>query len=99
MTVTATIERQHARLYMYKKKKIAKRFNIKKSRQLAKSKTISVTFLYTKIWTLYVTRFFMKFLKLAFIYKKDDTLRYVRFLYTKIQTLRNKKDNLSYLFI
>ena len=41
----------------------------------------------------------MKFLKLAFIYKKHDTLRYVKVLYTKSQTLRKKKDNLRYVFI
>ena len=35
-----------------------------------KRKTISVTFLYTKRRTIYFTLFFMKFLKLAFIYKK-----------------------------
>ena len=39
---------------------------------------------------------FMTFLKLAFIYKKHDTLRYVTFLYTKSQTLRQKQDNLRY---
>ena len=38
-------------------------------------------------------------LKLAFLYKKHDTLRYVTFLYTKIQTLRKKQDNLRYVFI
>ena len=35
-----------------------------------------------------------KFLKLVFINKKHDILRYVMFLYTKIQTLREKQDNL-----
>ena len=53
----------------------------------------------TKTKTLYVTQFFMKFLKLAFIYKNYDTLRYVTFLYAKIQTLRKKQDNLRYIFI
>ena len=41
------------------------RFYIQKSRQFSKSKTICVTFLYTKIWTLCVTRFFIGFFKLA----------------------------------
>ena len=41
----------------------------------------------------------MKFLKLAFIYKKHDTLRYMTFLYTKSQTLCKKQDNLRYVFI
>ena len=38
-------------------------------------------------------------MNLAFIYKNHDTLRYVTFLYTKIQTLRKKQDNLRYVFI
>ena len=41
----------------------------------------------------------MKFLKMAFKYKKHDTLRYVTFLYTKSDTLRKKQDNLRYVFI
>ena len=56
-------------LYIQKAKIIAKRFYILKSRHFPKSKNICVTFLYTKIQTLYVTLFFMNFLKLAFIYK------------------------------
>ena len=67
---------------------------IQKSRHFAKSNTICVTFLFTKIQTLYLTQFFMKVFKLAFIYiqkgwhvalrdvfiyKKPDTLRYVIF--------------------
>ena len=41
----------------------------------------------------------MKCLKLAFIYKNNHTFCYVKFLYTNIQTPRNKKDNLRYFFI
>ena len=41
--------------------------------------------------SLYFTRFFTKILKLAFIYKKYDTLRYVTFLYTKSQSFRKSK--------
>ena len=82
-----------------KGKQIAKRFYIQKVRHFAKIRTICVTFLYTKPQTLYVARFFMIFLRLAFIYKNNDTLRYVTFLYTKIQTLRKKQDNLRYVFI
>ena len=41
----------------------------------------------------------MDFLKLAFIYKNHDTLRYVTLSYTKIQTLRKKHSNLHYVFI
>ena len=53
----------------------------------------------TKISTLYVAQFFMKFLKLAFIYKNHDTLCYVTFFDTKSQTLRKKQDTLRYFFI
>ena len=56
-------------LYLQKTKN-CQTFYIQKSRHFAKSKIISVTFLYTKIKTLHVTRFFMKKLKLAFIYIK-----------------------------
>ena len=100
-----------------KSKKNCETFYIKKFRNFSKSKTISITFLYTKIQTLfkkldnsrYVFKYkkpytwrygiFMKFLKLAFIFKKHDTLRYVTFLYTKSKTLRKKQDNLLYVFI
>ena len=46
------------RTFIYtKSKKIAKRFYIQKARHFSKSKTISVTFLYTKSDTLDVTGF------------------------------------------
>ena len=41
----------------------------------------------------------MKFLKLAFTYKKNDTFRYVLLLYTKIQILLKKQDSLRYAYI
>ena len=81
-------------LYINKKQK-----NCTKSRRLRKSKTISIAFLYTKIQTLYITRLFVKFLNLTFIYKKHETLRYVTFLYSKSMTFRKKQDNLRYVFI
>ena len=86
-------------LYKKKAKNIAQRFYIQKARHFATSKTIYVTFLYTKSFVLYVSQFFMNILNLAFICKKRDTLHYVTFLYTKIQTLRKMKDNLRYAFI
>ena len=49
ITMTAIIERQRARLYTQKAKKIPKHFYIQKARHFAKSKTICNTFLYTKI--------------------------------------------------
>ena len=41
----------------------------------------------------------MKNLKLAFIYKKHDTLSYMTFLYTRIQTLHRTQENFRYIFI
>ena len=52
---------------VYTKTKIAKRFYIQKARYFSKSKTIPVTYLYAKSKTLYITQFFMKILKLAFL--------------------------------
>ena len=87
--MTAISERQRARFYICKKqKKIETFLYTQKAGHFAKSKTISVRFLNPKSMTLYVTRFFMTFLKLAFMYKKHDTLLYVTFLYTKSRTLR-----------
>ena len=85
--------------YSIEKEKNVKRVLIQKARHFAKSKTILVKFLYFKSDPLYVTRLFVTFLKLAFIYKKHETLRYVTFLYTKIQALRKKQDILRYVFI
>ena len=47
-----------------------------------KSKTIAKLFLHKKPYTLFYG-IFMKFFKLAFIYKKHDTLRYVTFFIQK----------------
>ena len=67
--MTPISERQPARFNKYIKKKFLNVYiYMQKARHFAKSKTICVTFLLTKSLTLYVTRFFMKFLKLAFIY-------------------------------
>ena len=94
--MTAISERKRAGFNIYRAKKIAKRFYTQKARHFAKIYTIYVTFLYTKSMTLYSSRFFMKKLRLAFIYKQHETLRSVTFLYTKRQTLRKKQDNLRY---
>ena len=57
-------------VFIYIKQKNAKRFYKQKSRDFVKSKTISVTFIYTRIRTLYVTQFSMSFLKLRdYLYK------------------------------
>ena len=57
MTMAEIRERKHARFYIYRKKKTRNVFIYKKARHFAKSKKISVTFLYTKRKTLYVTQF------------------------------------------
>ena len=82
MTNISEIESAHF-IYTKRKRKWETFIYKKKSRHFEKSKTICVTFLFTKIQTLYVMRFFMKILKLAFVYKKHDTLRYVTLLYTQ----------------
>ena len=90
--------RKKTRKFIYTKSNFfAKCFYIQKARHFSKSWTISVKFLYIESYTFHVTGFFMKILRLAFIYKKHDTLRYVTFLYTKSQTLRKKQDNLRYV--
>ena len=97
ITMTAIREWQRERFYVYKKKKNSKLFHVQKATQFAKSKTISVMFLYTKSKTLYVTRFFMKMFKLA-LYTKSMTLCVIWCLYIKKnQTLLKKQDNLSYV--
>ena len=97
--MTAIRERQWAHFSHIQKAKNCETFLYTKGRHFAKIETISVTFLYRKSKTIYVTQFFIKFLKLVFVYKKHDTLRYVTFLYTKIQTLSKNQDNLRYVFI
>ena len=94
--MTPISERQRALIYIYiYKAKILRKvyMHTQKARHFAKSKKICVTFLFTKSQTLYVTRFIMKFLKLAFIYiyQKRDTFNYVKFLYTRSQTLRKSE--------
>ena len=91
IAMTIIIERQRARLYTQKTKKIAKRFYIQKARNFSKSKTLSVTFLHTKSQTLYVTQFHEIFevgiyiqkashfaLRDVFMYKKLDTSQKTR---------------------
>ena len=84
MTMTSINERQRARFFIYKKQKHCDTFLYTKSQKFFTKKDYLRSVLYTKIQTLYVTQFFMKNLNLAFLYKKDDTFRYVKFLYTKI---------------
>ena len=96
--VTSTKYNVH--VFIYEKSKTNfETFLYTKSSTFGKKQEIFRYVLYTKSMTLYVTWFFMKIFKFAFIYKKNDTIRYMTFLYTKIETLRKKQDNLHYVFI
>ena len=81
--------RQRARFYMHKRpKKLRKVFIYKKSYTFQKARQFPLRFIYTKMYTLYVLGFFIKFSKLAFIQKarhfeKSKTICDT-FLYTKI---------------
>ena len=92
-------QRKTTSTFLYtKSKKLRNVFIYKKSDTFQKVRQFPLHFLYTKCKTIYVTRFSVKMLNLAFIYKKYDTLCYVTFLYTKGETHRKKQDNLRYLF-
>ena len=81
-------------------------FYVQKARHFEKSKIICVMFLYTKIQTLCITRFFIEVLKLAkgegeFLYAKNSTLRYI-FIWKRnalCVTLYIKPDTIRYIFI
>ena len=92
--MTPIAKRQRARFYLYTQQKHLRNvyLYIQKSRHFLKSKTICVTFLFTKRKTLYVTRFLVKYLILASIYiSNHGTLCSVTFLFTKSQTLQKSK--------
>ena len=98
--MTPVSESQRARFCIYKKQKYKTLIYIQKARHFAKIRTICVTFLFTKIHTLYLTQFFHEFLKLAFVYiKKAWHFSFCDVLYRKIHTLRKKQDNLRYVFL
>ena len=91
--------RKTKRTIIYKEQKNCETFLYTKSLTLfRKLDNFCYVFIYKKPYT-WSYGIFMKFLKLAFIYKKHDTLRNVKFLYTKIWTLSKKKDNLRFVFI
>ena len=96
---TGTISKiQHARLFIHKKQtKLRNVYIYKKPDTLQKERNLRYV-LRLKTDTLRYAIFHEMF-KLAFIYKKYGTLRYLTFLYTKSGTLRKKQDNLRYVFI
>ena len=73
ITMTAIIERQRARLYTQKAKKNGKHLYTKKHTLIKKLDNFRYVFIYKKPYT-WRYGIFMKFFKLAFIYKKDDTV-------------------------
>ena len=82
--MTAIIERQRARFYINtKSQKNAKRFYKQKAGLFFKKLyNFRDIFIHKKPYTLRYG-IFHEFLKMAFLYKKYDTLRCVTFLYTK----------------
>ena len=84
-------EIKRVRCYKQKSKILQNVFIYKNPRHFVKSKTISVTFVCTNSQALCITQCFMRILKLAFVYLKHNTLRYVTFLYTNSQTLEKIK--------
>ena len=99
--MTPISKRSRAYFYIYTKKKKCKTFiyiynnpdSFQKARQFTlrfcSQKSIHFTLRNSSwsFWNWYLN-----------IYKKHDTLRYVTFLYTKIQILRKSKTNLRYFF-
>ena len=75
--------RKTTRTFIYKKrKKLPNVFIYKKPDTFQKARQFPFRFYIQKAIHL-TLRDFHEFFKLAFIYKKHDTLRYVTFLYTK----------------
>ena len=73
--MTPISERHRLRLYIYKKQKNSETIiYTQKARYFSKSKTIPLTFLFTKCRTLYVTRFHDFFEIGIYIYTKSMTL-------------------------
>ena len=81
--MTAIIERQRARFYIHKKQKLRNVFIYKKPDTFQKSRQFPLRFYIQKSIHFNLRDFSWNFLKLAFIFKKHDTLRHVTFLYTK----------------
>ena len=97
--MTTISERQRARFYIYKKETNSKRLYIyiytQKARHFSKRRAI---FIYKKLDNFRYAIFHENF-EIDICIKKHDTLRYVKFLFTEIQTLRKKQDNFRYVFI
>ena len=85
-------------IYTKSKKKLRNVFIYKKPDTFQKARQFPLRF-YTQKAIHWRYGIFMEFLKLEFIFKKHDTLRYVTFIYSKSMTLRKKQYNLRYVFI
>ena len=86
-------------LCIQKAKKCETFLYTQKARHFAKCETLSLTIVYTKKHDSLRYVIFYENLKLAFIYKNNDTLRYMKFLNTKIWTLPKKQNKLRCVFI
>ena len=99
--MTPISKRKHALFYKYKNQNKLQNiyFIQKKPDNFQKARQFALRF-HTQKVRHFILRDFYEFLKFAsiYIYTNHDTFRYVTFLYTKSQTLRKKKDNLSYIF-
>ena len=85
ITMTAIIERQRVRLYTQKAKKCKMCLYKKNQDTFQKARQFPLRFYIQK-------DIFMKFLKLAFIYEKHETLRYVAFfIYKKLVTFQKAR--------
>ena len=85
--------RKTTRTYIYKKQKVSKRFYIQNADTFQKARQFPLRFyIHKKPYTLHLG-FLMKFIKLAFIYKKHGTSQKarqfaIRFYIQKTGTLR-----------
>ena len=94
-------ERQCASLYIQKAKKCETFIYIyKNSDTLQKARQFALHFYWQKSRHFTLRNFSWKFWNWhLYKYKKHATFPYVKFLYTKIQRLGKKQDNLRYIFL
>ena len=99
ITITAIRKRQLARFYTYKNQiKLRNVFIYKKPDTFKNQDNFRYVWVYKNPHTLRYT-IFHKISDVGIIYKNYVTFCYVMFIYTKIQTLRKKQDNLHNFFM
>ena len=99
--MTPISEGHRARFYLYKSKKDCKTFiyiYTQIARHFAKKARQFTLRFYSQKARHFTLRNFHDFMEIdIYLNKKYENFCYVTFLYTKIQTLRKKEDNLSYV--